>query len=304
MNTVLQPKLFISYAHADGVSTVNDFWTNLREYLKTPERQWEKWYDREILVGQAWDSTIIQALEKGCNCCLLLVSDLFAKSSYIIDKEWPKTLVRNEEQGIVFFPVVFGVLEGGMAALPERMRQFQVYWPTVADLFNPPPANISNPDQIRQCYKDAKEKDAARERFLSRLSNHMNARFDQYLREQATKAPPTSSANLQANTGHFVTNANNEETIAKAIFGSFSYEKRYRDSISKGHYFLRQIDAKLDYSLGRGDWLIVKGHPLAGKTRAIFEAIKRIMSTGRSIALWPLKLPERTDPAAHSTSLP
>jgi hypothetical protein len=28
-----QPKLFISYAHADGVSTVKDFWTALREHL-------------------------------------------------------------------------------------------------------------------------------------------------------------------------------------------------------------------------------------------------------------------------------
>ena len=295
MHAVPQPKLFISYAHADGESTVNDFWTNLREFLKTNNRQWEKWDDREILIGQKWDETIIQALEEGCNCCLLLVSDLFAKSSYIIDKEWPKTLARNEEQGIVFFPVVFGVLEGGLAALPDGIGRFQVYWPTVTDLYCPPPANISNPDRILQCYKDAKEKDAARDRFLSRLSSQMNTRFDEYLREQATKALPTSAASPQANTGHFVTNASNEETIAKAIFGSLSYEKRYRDSNSKGLYFSRQIDAKLDDSLERGGWVLVAGHPLAGKTRAIFEAIKRIMSTGRSIALWPFKLPEQKD---------
>ena len=73
MDARTQPKLFISYAHADGESNVKDFWASLREFLETPERQWEKWDDKEILVGQEWDSTIIQALEKGCNSCLLLV---------------------------------------------------------------------------------------------------------------------------------------------------------------------------------------------------------------------------------------
>ena len=295
MDAATQPKLFISYAHADGESAVKDFWSILREFLKTPERQWEKWDDKEILAGEEWDRTITQALEKGCNCCLLLVSDLFAKSSYIIDKEWPKTLVRNEERGIVFFPVVFGVLEGGLTALPEKMSRFQAYWPTVADLYVPCPANISNPDQVRQCYKDAKEREAVRDRFLSRLARQMNTRFDEYLREKAAKVPPVTTAGTQVNTEHFVTNDSDEEAFAKAIFGSFSYEKRYRDSSSKGHYFPRQIDEQLVERLGRSDWVLVEGHPLAGKTRAMFEAIRRIMSTGRSIALWPFKVPERTD---------
>ncbi len=295
LDTVTQPKLFISYAHADGESTVKDFWTTLHEYLKTPDREWDKWDDKEILVGQEWDNTIIQALERGCNCCLLLVSDLFAKSSYIINKEWPKTLARNEEQGMVFFPVVFGVLEGGLAALPETMRHFQVYWPTVAELYVPPPANISNPNQMRQCYKDAKEKDAVRDRFLSRLASQMNVRFDEYLREQAIRARPTFTANPQVNTGQFVTNTSDEETFARAIFGSFSYEKRYRDSNSKDHYFPRLIDGKLDERLQRNEWVLVEGHPLAGKTRAVFEAIKRLMLIGRSVAVWPFKTPDRTD---------
>lgn len=295
MSTAPQPKVFISYAHADGESAVKHFWINLHEFLKTPERRWDKWLDKEIMAGEDWDRTITQALEEGCNCCLLLLSDLFAKSSYILNKEWPRTLVRSEEQGIVFFPVVFGVLEGGLAALPENMGRFQVYWPTVADLYNPPPENVSNPDQVRQCYKDVKEKDAARDRFLSRLAAQMNARFDEYLRAQAAKATPPAVANLLANTKHFVTNDSDEETFARAFFGSFSYEKRYRDSNSKGHYFPREIDEKLDERLCRGDWVLVEGHPLAGKTRAVFEAVRRLMFKGRSIALWPFKVPERPD---------
>ncbi|HXD29546.1 MAG TPA: TIR domain-containing protein [Pyrinomonadaceae bacterium] len=295
MQTLTQPKVFISYAHADGQSKVREFWTNLREFLKTPERQWDKWSDHEVSVGQEWDKTIVQALKQGCNCSLLLISDLFAKSSYIMDKEWPQTLARNEEQGILFFPVVFGVLDGGLAALPEGMDRFQVYWPTVADLYIPPPENVQYPDQVRQCYKQAKDKDSTRELFLSRLARQMNTRFDEYLREQALAALPTTSASTLANVGQFVTNSTDEEIFAKAIFGSFSYEKRYRDSNSKGHYFRREIDARLDERLSRNEWVLVEGHPLAGKTRAVFEAIKRLMVRRGSVAVWPFKVPERTD---------
>jgi hypothetical protein len=149
-----QPKVFISYAHADGETAVKDFWNALKEFLKSPERPWDKWSDKEILVGQEWDATISEAQNNGCNCCLLLLSDLFAKSSYILEKEWPRTLERYEDQGIVFFPVVFSVLESGLASLPAEMSKFQVYWPTVAELYSVPPDTISNPDQVSLCYPE------------------------------------------------------------------------------------------------------------------------------------------------------
>jgi hypothetical protein len=290
-----QPKQFISYAHADGKSEVHEFWTLLSEFLKTRDRHWDKWDDKKILVGEKWDETICQALKEKCNCCLLLLSDHFAKSSYILDTEWPNTLERYETEGMVFFPVVFGVLEGGLAVLPEKMQKFQMHWPSVSELYVPPPSNVSNPDQVRPCYKDIKDILAPRDRFLSGLAKDMNTRFDKYLRDQEAKAPATVPANLQVDREQIVTNASGEEIFAKAIFGSFSYEKRYRDSKSKGHYFPRPIDAQLDGRLRRGDWVLVEGHPLAGKSRAVFEAIKRLMSAGRSVAIWPFKEPERTD---------
>jgi hypothetical protein len=43
LDAMTQLKLSISYAHADGESTVKDFWTILREFLKTSERQCDKW---------------------------------------------------------------------------------------------------------------------------------------------------------------------------------------------------------------------------------------------------------------------
>ncbi len=287
MDARIQPKLFISYARADGESIAQDFWERLRTFLVRSERKWEKWDYKEILVGQAWDETIMQALKEECSCCLLLVSDLFATSSYIIDKEWPTVLKRNQEEGIFFFPVVFGLLEAELTTLPEKLSQFQLYWPTVADVYTLPPSHILNPDKTRLSYKDIRTDDTGRDYFLSRLASQMNARFDQYQKNQEAKPPPPDPA-------QFITNASNDETLAKAIFGSFSYEKRYRDSLSKDHYFPRyHIDSELDTRLGRGDWVLTAGHPLAGKTRAVFEAIKRLMASGRSVIVWPFKMPER-----------
>lgn len=209
-----QPKLFISYAHDDDESAVKDFWTSLRAYLNRHDRKWNKWDDKEILVGEKWDQTISHALEEGCNCCLLLLSDLFAKSSYIVHKEWPKTLARYENEGIIFFPVVFGVLEGGLVDLPQEIQEinaFQVYWPTVLELYSPPPENVRHPERIRQCYDDAKERDAVRKRFLSRLASQMNDHFDKYLRDHEVKAGAVVAATQDADREQFVTNASDEE---------------------------------------------------------------------------------------------
>jgi hypothetical protein len=281
------PRIFISYSHADGTTAVRDFWASLSPFLNRSGRQWNKWEDHHIQVGQDWDQTIRRALEQECNCCLLLVSDLFARSSYILDIEWPKTLLRYEREGILFFPVVFGILEGESRALPQDMLRFQVFWPTVAELYNPPPSNVPYPDRVHQCYKDVMGTYAARERFLSRLAGQMNDRFDAYLTARAPMAPQSPIANGDG----FVTIATEDDKFAKAIFGPFSYEKRFRDSPSRGHYFSRSVDAILDERLSRNAWILVAGHPLAGKTRAIYEAFRRLMAQKGSFAIWPFHPP-------------
>ena len=310
MVTTIKPNLFISYAHADGQSLVKEFWELLSDFLNSPTsdptRVWDKWDDKKISVGQEWDKTICQALENSCNCCLLLVSDLFGKSSYIADKEWPKTLQRYQEAGIVFFPVAFGVMEDDLAGLPKGIDIFQVYWPSVSDLYRVPPQNILYPDTVRLCYKDIKGEDALKDRFLSRLAKQMNNHFDEYLRVQAAKATAQTHPSHQSKSdlSQFITNASDENTLAKAMFGSFSYEKRYRDSSSKGHYFCREVDHQLDKLLNDKRWVIIEGHPLAGKTRAVFEAIKRLQNSGNSFAMWPFKMPEQASQPLLSPKFP
>jgi hypothetical protein len=229
-----------------------------------------------------------------------LISDLFGKSSYIISKEWPATLNNYKEQGMLFFPVTFGVLETEIEGLPDSLKNFQVYYPSVSDLYKIPPSTVSNPDQTQLCYLDIDNK-GAKNRFVSKLAIQMNTRFSGYAEEQEQKAREktiashSDSAGTQIDLSLFITETHDEDEIAKAMFGSFSFEKRFLNSNSKEHYFCRMIDKKLDASLENKDWILIEGHPLAGKTRAAFEAIKRLVSISEnSLALWVFKIPEST----------
>jgi len=185
--TSIKPKVFISYAHGDGKTDVNDFWLDFNSYLNSSTRKWDKWDDTKIVVGEEWNSTIQEALKHGCNCCLLLISDLFGKSSYVINNEWPATLERYEEEGVLFFPVVFGVLESDLEDLPEELKKFQVFYPSVADLYKIPPSGVTQPDKVQLCYQDI-ENAAARKRFMSKLASQMNSRFDGYISKQEKRA--------------------------------------------------------------------------------------------------------------------
>lgn len=287
-----QPKLFISYAHADGITKVQEFWSTLEPYLNVPGKVWSKWDDREIKVGEDWDRTIMQALQQHCNCCLLLISDLFANSTYINNKEWPATLERFEKKGILFFPVVFSIFENGIGFLPEELRRFQLYWPTVQELYSVPPVSVSNPEAVRQCYIQACNLEETKRTFLSRLAKQMNERFHEYQQNQIQHPCQILPQNNQSVSGNFVTNNSDDIAFAKAIFGPFSYQKRYLDSISKDHYFPRTTDSLIFERLNKQGWLLIEGHPLAGKTRAAYEAIKRLMANGNSVALWSFRPPE------------
>lgn len=298
-----QPKLFISYAHADGIAKVQEFWSALKPFLNVPGKEWLKWDDREIKVGEDWDKTIMQALQNDCNCCLLLVSDLFANSTYINNKEWPATLDRYKRSGILFFPVVFSIFENGIETLPDELGRFQLYWPTVQELYSVRPVSVSNPESIRQCYIQACNLEEAKLTFLSRLAKQMNERFSEYQQNQIQNPWQISPQNNQS-VSNFATNNSDDEAFAKAVFGAFGYEKRYLDSISKDHYFPRSTDSLIFERLNKQGWLLIEGHPLAGKTRAAYEAIKRLMANGNSVALWPFRPPEPGQPLQLPIFLP
>ncbi len=80
---------FVSYAHADNPQA-STFVECLREQLR-PSRRYDYtlWRDTDILVGERWHETILQALTE-CQLGLCLVSPHFFSSAYITEYELPR----------------------------------------------------------------------------------------------------------------------------------------------------------------------------------------------------------------------
>ena len=73
---------FVSYAHDDNPHATT-FLKRLTEQLRPSKRyEYTFWRDSDILVGERWHETILQALD-ACQLGLCLASPSFLASSYI-----------------------------------------------------------------------------------------------------------------------------------------------------------------------------------------------------------------------------
>lgn len=84
-------KFFVSYAHANKLSAA--------QFLKLFKEQtgaarsfnYKFWDDNQLVMGEKWNDSIQNALEK-CDFGLLLVSPAFLASQYVTEKELPHYL--------------------------------------------------------------------------------------------------------------------------------------------------------------------------------------------------------------------
>ena len=282
MKDTIKPKAFISYAHADGKNNVKNFWITLKSYLDSDTQKWDKWDDTEIKAGEEWDNTIQDALNNSCNCCLLLISDLFGKSSYIINDEWPKTLKRYKQEGILFFPIVFGVLESELAGLPKDLNSFQIYYPSVADLYKIPPTNILHPDKVQLCYEDI-DNDAAKKRFASKLASQINTRFDEYIRMREEKVilDDNKKQAFHSIKNLLTTSLNKIEKLSKS------------DEIITGEATgYTDLDEQTSGFHG-GDLVIVAGRPAMGKTTFSMNIAEHVVlnKEKKAVAIFSMEMP-------------
>lgn len=79
-------RIFLSYAHADGIHL-----ENFKNHLSSLERSGKiaTWYDGKLLAGQSWDDTIRKELRES-DIVLTLLSSNFMASQYIWEIELPE----------------------------------------------------------------------------------------------------------------------------------------------------------------------------------------------------------------------
>ncbi len=112
--------LFVSYARED----LN--WAERIEKALSPltrNKKIELWFDRKIEPGEAWEKSVLSAIDR-CDGALLLVSPSFLNSDYILSTELPKLFAAREQRGIFFLPIVISFCP---YSLVESLTQFQMF---------------------------------------------------------------------------------------------------------------------------------------------------------------------------------
>lgn len=97
-----QPKLFISYCHADSPCL-----DRLLVHLKPLERTNTVicWSDRRLRTGDKWRAELEQNLNESVIAILLLSADFLA-SDFIVNNELPPLLIKADSKGLRILPVI------------------------------------------------------------------------------------------------------------------------------------------------------------------------------------------------------
>ena len=97
-----QNNIFISYSHRD------EAWKDLLvKHLKVLENQGlvARWDDRQIRAGADWAQQIEQAAAQA-RLAILLISDDFLASKFIMQREVPYFLQRRNQGDLIVFPII------------------------------------------------------------------------------------------------------------------------------------------------------------------------------------------------------
>jgi hypothetical protein len=96
------PVVFISYSHKD-----KDWMERLVVKFAVPKRLGlcNVWTDQQIPVGEDWDAQIDEVL-RNARVAVILVSDNFLDSDFILEKEVPRLLERRANGNLHIIPVI------------------------------------------------------------------------------------------------------------------------------------------------------------------------------------------------------
>jgi hypothetical protein len=97
-----QSLVYISYSHKDEKEK-----DQLLSYLAVLERPGlvELWSDDRIGAGADWAMEISQAISRAA-IAILLITDNFLKSNFILQSAVPSLLKRRQDEGLIIFPVI------------------------------------------------------------------------------------------------------------------------------------------------------------------------------------------------------
>ena len=115
-------RLFVSYARANK-NLARKFLNGYKEQVAAAkDYEYEFWQDENILVGEAWHESIVEALEK-CHIGLILISPALLGSSYISEYELPK-FVRSAAKPLI--PIMLQPVDFERMDL-KGLKKYQIF---------------------------------------------------------------------------------------------------------------------------------------------------------------------------------
>ena len=94
--------IFISYSHQD--ETYKDRFTTYMKSANLPGA-FKAWSDRDIEIGSSWEQEIFEAINLA-KAAVLLVSENFLSSDYIMHKEIPRIIERFNKGQMTIYPIL------------------------------------------------------------------------------------------------------------------------------------------------------------------------------------------------------
>lgn len=244
---------FISYAHKDK-KYIKPFKDGLEAHNKLSNTNWSLWIDEDIIIGEKWHSKI-KSKVASCDFAVLLISIDFINSEFIGEYELKEFLEQNKKNaGFTIIPVYLRPCE--FDKHPElKDYQFFVadgeYYGYTAPIFKNLPYSklVDDGDQ------------SLLDTFHIQLLKKMEIALEKVIKNKSKihEAPVSDYFHL----------IKNYLLKPEDIMGIVRGRRFYQD-----FYYVRPFDEKIKNHLGNNLPLLIKGNPLAGKSRAAFEAFR------------------------------
>ncbi|MCK4765856.1 MAG: TIR domain-containing protein, partial [Candidatus Aminicenantes bacterium] len=258
MNRQPEVTVFVSYAHKDK-EFVDKLMDDLIPYTKHSKSiKWDLCSDRKIPMGEEWHRWI-QEKVVNCDFALLLVSQNFLASDYILKEEFLTFLKRSDEKEIQFFPLLLRQCD--FTRWPDLAKR-QFFMPPGKDYDREKIDNIAFGDMVK-----------------FRTDNGMLTQgqlYDQYilnLSKALEKIMLDQIKKKQSPTGKQLKGFKMMKSSRELLIGDLL--PKLRSKINTDFYWEREFDQSIFTHLMNSKSVLVVGNSLSGKTRALFEAIKK-----------------------------
>ncbi len=107
-------EIFVSYSHHDSAWRERLF----DPYLRTTFGDCRVWTDAQIRAGEQWSDEIERRLKSSC-VAVLLVSERFLKSKFIMEREFPTIMRRARDAGLRVVWIPISIQREALAGRPE-----------------------------------------------------------------------------------------------------------------------------------------------------------------------------------------